>query len=730
MKEQRPKRRWADRLAVRTGRAGFPALILLLGVLSLAAPRVAGKLALDMTYNAHVIWTEVESDKYAVYLADPDGSNRHRVTTVDYRTTSNQLMALSPDESLIVYVVSAEDDRSDSTIWSVTTTDGSGKSMLLAGPSEEGFPTNPIWSPEGDQIAFICASKSKDAELALWVMAPDGSQQQLITNSSLFKPDISFLGKAYALFWARDGYIYYHNERFTPHSRIKGPFYRVHMESGAINQIETSQYLTVLNLTKRRLLAPAGFRLPFEGGFYVTTGPSCGAHQDDLNGEAIDFGLSYHDVIASEGGVIRHYSEPCGGDQIKLEHPKGLISHYVHLSAREPNNTSVGKGCKVGVSGNSGTCTTGAHLHFAVLDGGRSIWIRDLPGITWYTGDINNPCMPLGQNDGWADGPPATCCCLCSSPNYSPGGSQAIGEQTLPISTVEFPFATSTPIASPTATLLPTSTPTPTDTATHNPTPTLTLTNTPPPTSTSTPTATPTPQPSATPMWTATPPPDTNPPHGSLIINGGVGEIWSLNVALEVEAEDEGSSVAEMRFSRDGIEWSEWESYQPTRAWQLPAQNGSHTVYAQFRDGSGNVSSPSSATITVALNPEKPSSQHYRIQSSVAGIGGGEKTSASYRVQNTAGQPSSIAASPSPFHSSEDFRLFSGYWGATVWPCISGDLDCSCIVDIEDIMFVASRWRCRRGDGCYDERFDLDKDGDIDIVDIMLVVKHWGETCP
>lgn len=113
----------------------------------------------------------------------------------------------------------------------------------------------------------------------------------------------------------------------------------------------------------------------------------------------------------------------------------------------------------------------------------------------------------------------------------------------------------------------------------------------------------------------------------------------------------------------------------------------------------------------------------------MAGIGGGEKTSASYRVQNTTGQPSSIAASPNPFHSSEDFHLFSGYWGATVWPCISGDLDCSCFVDVKDIMFVASRWRCQRGDDCYDERFDMDKDDDINVVDIMLVVAHWGETC-
>ena len=52
-----------------------------------------------------------------------------------------------------------------------------------------------------------------------------------------------------------------------------------------------------------------------------------------------------------------------------------------------------------------------------------------------------------------------------------------------------------------------------------------------------------------------------------------------------------------------------------------------------------------------------------------------------------------------------------------------------CQVDVADIMQVASHWRCRCGDECYDPRYDFDGDCDIDIVDIMLVVKHWGETC-
>jgi hypothetical protein len=42
-------------------------------------------------------------------------------------------------------------------------------------------------------------------------------------------------------------------------------------------------------------------------------------------------------------------------------------------------------------------------------------------------------------------------------------------------------------------------------------------------------------------------------------------------------------------------------------------------------------------------------------------------------------------------------------------------------------MLVASRWRTSCENPNPDN--DLDHDHDIDIVDIMLVVKHWGETC-
>ena len=63
-------------------------------------------------------------------------------------------------------------------------------------------------------------------------------------------------------------------------------------------------------------------------------------------------------------------------------------------------------------------------------------------------------------------------------------------------------------------------------------------------------------------------------------------------------------------------------------------------------------------------------------------------------------------------------------------PCfLIGDLDGNGRVGVADIMKVASRWRCKCWDACYDPLYDLDHDCDIDIVDIMLVAAHWGETC-
>lgn len=51
-------------------------------------------------------------------------------------------------------------------------------------------------------------------------------------------------------------------------------------------------------------------------------------------------------------------------------------------------------------------------------------------------------------------------------------------------------------------------------------------------------------------------------------------------------------------------------------------------------------------------------------------------------------------------------------------------------VGVEDIQAFAARWRQQDIDLAWDARFDLDEDGDTDIVDIMGAVAAWDTTCP
>lgn len=89
----------------------------------------------------------------------------------------------------------------------------------------------------------------------------------------------------------------------------------------------------------------------------------------------------------------------------------------------------------------------------------------------------------------------------------------------------------------------------------------------------------------------------TSPDHVQLAINGGADLTNGRFVSLSINATDPspGSGIAQMAFSNDGSNWSEWEAFCATHAgWDLTdpsfggnESDGSKTVFAKVRDGVG-----------------------------------------------------------------------------------------------------------------------------------------------
>ncbi len=98
-------------------------------------------------------------------------------------------------------------------------------------------------------------------------------------------------------------------------------------------------------------------------------------------------------------------------------------------------------------------------------------------------------------------------------------------------------------------------------------------------------------------------PSDTTPPTGSILINSGSATTTSSTVTLTLSASDAGSSVTGMKISNDGVTYSGEVAYTTSYQWTLTSGYGIKTVYALFKDSSGNwMTSPASDSIQF-MNP-------------------------------------------------------------------------------------------------------------------------------
>lgn len=122
----------------------------------------------------------------------------------------------------------------------------------------------------------------------------------------------------------------------------------------------------------------------------VTQGPLTppGCTHENLK-QAIDIGVSGETVVATHGGIVTVGVDSCIGKYIKISSSCGstpFYSLYAHLGAVSVNTGQrVTAGQIIGISDNTGTCTTGDHLHFEFRSNSnipavqRPYLIRDIP---------------------------------------------------------------------------------------------------------------------------------------------------------------------------------------------------------------------------------------------------------------------------------------------------------------------------------------------------------------
>jgi hypothetical protein len=95
---------------------------------------------------------------------------------------------------------------------------------------------------------------------------------------------------------------------------------------------------------------------------------------------------------------------------------------------------------------------------------------------------------------------------------------------------------------------------------------------------------------------------DTEPPLASILINNGDGYTNSTSVTLYLNYSDN-EGIDLVRYSNDGVSYTQWERPSETRQWTLLSGDGIKTVYAQFRDWAGLNSNFVSDTIILDTTP-------------------------------------------------------------------------------------------------------------------------------
>jgi hypothetical protein len=97
---------------------------------------------------------------------------------------------------------------------------------------------------------------------------------------------------------------------------------------------------------------------------------------------------------------------------------------------------------------------------------------------------------------------------------------------------------------------------------------------------------------------------DKTPPTGSISPSSNV--VSSPTITLNLDANDDVSGVAQMRFANQNSGWSSWEAYATSKTWTLVGGEGTKTVTVQYSDNAG-LTANYSCTVTLQATVASPS---------------------------------------------------------------------------------------------------------------------------
>jgi TolB protein len=125
-------------------------------------------------HSQSIVYQSACSDPSAdIYAVGPNGSGLRQLTNT---STDERQPSVSPDGSSVVYVQQEVAERCDgcvSTLWRVPTAGGAPEQLTFHADQDTlRFDTNPSWSPDGQQIAFL--RSGFDVQPTLYVMPAGG----------------------------------------------------------------------------------------------------------------------------------------------------------------------------------------------------------------------------------------------------------------------------------------------------------------------------------------------------------------------------------------------------------------------------------------------------------------------------------------------------------------------------------------------------------------------------